>query len=241
MLSFILARKTLRPIEASIEAQSQFVSDASHELRTPLTAMQTINEVALRRSKITVESAKVIIRQNIEEIVKLRSLTDSLLRLARNDTPDFGGSASLQDIASEAMTNVIQLAQKKNISVDDSVEDLAVTGNIQQLSQILVILLDNAIKYSPENTTVYLTSERKGKYAVLHVRDGGPGIRPYDLRRIFERFYRADQSRSSQRVEGHGIGLSLARKIARQFDGDILAKSTVGEGSTFTIKLPVAN
>lgn len=240
-LSYYLARRTLKPIEDNMEAQAQFVSDASHELRTPLTAMQTMNEVALRRGKLSVSDAKDIIGKNIEEVVKLKALTDGLLKLARHDGAQIPKTAvSLQDIASEAMNRIVALAQSKDISVEDRVSGIKVFGDASGLTQIAVILLDNAVKYSPEGTTIYLTSEKKGKYGLLHIRDEGQGIRPYDLRKIFDRFYRADQSRSKQTVEGHGIGLSLAKKIAEQHDGDITAASTVGKGSTFTLKIPLA-
>jgi two-component system sensor histidine kinase CiaH len=240
-LSYYLARRTLQPIEENMEAQAQFVSDASHELRTPLTAMQTTNEVALRRDKLSTKDAKDIIAQNIEEVVKLKALTDGLLNLARQDSTTIPKTAvSLQDIALEAMNRVIAQAQSKDISVEDNVADIKVLGNAASLTQAVVILLDNAIKYSAPGTTVYLSSEKKGKHGYLHVRDEGPGIRPFDLRKIFDRFYRADQSRGKKIVEGHGIGLSLAKKIIEQQGGEITAASAIGKGSTFTIRMPLA-
>jgi two-component system sensor histidine kinase CiaH len=240
LLSYYLARRTLQPIEENMESQAQFVSDASHELRTPLTAMQTMNEVALRRSKLPEADSRDLITKNLEEVVKLRALTDGLLKLARHDDSAIQHTTiSLQDIASEAMNRVIILAQPKDITVDDEIADIKVLGDSASLAQAVVILLDNAVKYSPAGTTIHLTSDRRGKLGQLHVRDEGPGIRPYDLRKIFDRFYRADQSRSRHIVEGHGIGLSLAKKIMQQHGGDITAASTVGKGSTFTLKIPL--
>lgn len=240
-LSYYLARRTLRPIEQAMEAQSQFVSDASHELRTPLTAIQTVNEVALRRKQLTAEAAREIIEHNVAEVVKLRALTDGLLKLARNDSASVVTSAvSLQDVVSQAMEQVVPLAQAKEIAVDDQVEPVMVVAERQALQQVVVILLDNAIKYGPDGSTVFLTSQTRGRFGYLKVRDQGPGIRPYDQRRIFDRFYRADQSRSKHVVEGHGIGLSLAKQIVQSFDGDISVSSSVGTGSTFTVKLPLA-
>jgi two-component system sensor histidine kinase CiaH len=240
-LSYYLARQTLRPIEATMESQSQFVSDASHELRTPLTAMQTMNEVALRRSKLTASDTREILGQNIEEVQKLQALTDGLLKLAHQEGTTIPGTAvSLQDIASDAMNRVIELAQAKNITVSDSVGVTKVLSDRQALIQMIVILLENAIKYSQPDSTVYLTSSSKGKFGYLHVRDEGPGIRPYDQRRIFDRFYRADQSRNKQLVAGHGIGLALAKKIAGQIGADITVDSSVGNGSMFSLKVPLA-
>lgn len=241
-LSYFLARRTLLPIEEAMEAQAQFVSDASHELRTPLTAIQTVNEVALRRKRLRIDDAREIISHNVAEVVKLKALTDGLLRLARHENQLAAVAAvSLQDVVAEAMERVVVLAQAKSMTVDDQVTAIKVLAEPQALSQIVVILLDNAVKYAPKASTIYLTSEARSKYAYLHVRDEGPGIRTYDQRRIFDRFYRADQSRSKHIVEGHGIGLSLAKKLAEDLGGDISVASTVGTGSTFTIKLPLAS
>lgn len=243
VLSYYLARRTLQPIEDSMEAQAQFISDASHELRTPLTAIQTTNEVALRDKKMSLNGAKTVIRQNVEEVAKLKALTDGLLTLARHEADGEElpyEPVSVQDIASDAMNRVMPAALEKHIAIDDQTPQLMVFGDRQALAQALVILLDNAIKYSPERTTVYVTGNKRSKQVVLSVRDEGPGIRPYDMRKIFDRFYRADQSRSAQHVTGHGIGLALAKKIVEQHGGEISVASSIGKGSTFSLKLPVA-
>jgi two-component system sensor histidine kinase CiaH len=240
-LSYYLARRTLEPIEENMEAQSQFVSDASHELRTPLTTLQTTNEVALRRSKLSPSDIQTILQTNIEEVAKLKSLTDSLLHLARQDSDELVLSdVSLQEIAADAMNIVAPLAIQKNITVDDAVPDVVVRVHRAAMAETLVILLDNAIKYSPPGSTVFLTGGDQGRRRCISVRDEGAGIRAADLPRIFERFYRADQSRNKQQVQGYGIGLALAQKIVHQHGGHITARSPVGEGATFTIALPIS-
>lgn len=240
-LSYYLARRSLRPIEQNMDAQSQFVSDASHELRTPLTTLQTSNEVALRNPRLTLGQSKELIAQNIEEVAKLQALTDGLLTLARPESGQSAvGAVLLQDVASDAMNRVITQAQARKIAIEDTVKPVVVDADRQHLSQALVVLLDNAIKYGPANSTIHLDGGKRNKRAYIEVRDEGPGIRPYDLRRIFDRFYRADQSRSTQHVSGHGIGLSLAKKLVEQQGGEIRVVSTVGKGSTFTISLPLA-
>lgn len=244
-LSYYLARRTLKPIEDSMEAQSQFISDASHELRTPLTSIQTTNEVALRNKKLDIAGARTVLGQNVEEVEKLKVLTDGLLNLARQDTQ--GGSnttfqpVNLQDATSEAMNRVMQLALDKDIAIEDKTQPTMALGNQQTLIQALVILLDNAIKYSPKATTIHIETTKRTKQAQISVHDQGPGIRPYDLRKIFDRFYRADQSRSNQHVAGNGIGLALAKKIVEQQHGEIGVTSAAGKGSTFIIRLPLAN
>lgn len=241
-LSYYLARRSLRPIEENMDAQSQFVSDASHELRTPLTTLQTSNEVALRNSKLTLGQSKQLIAQNVEEVAKLQALTDGLLTLARPEGSRMTvGPVSLQDVAGDAMNRVITQAQARKIAIEDSVKPIMADVNRQGLAQALVVLLDNAIKYGPAGSTIHLSGGKRNKRAYIEVRDEGPGIRPYDLRRIFDRFYRADQSRSTQHVPGHGIGLSLAKKMVEQQSGEIRVASTVGKGSVFTIVVPLAS
>ncbi len=243
ILSYYLARRTLQPIEESMEAQSQFISDASHELRTPLTAIQTTNEVALRDKKMTIAGVRTVLEQNVEEVEKLKTLTDGLLKLAVQDSRgvhyDSRQAINLQDVVSEAMNRIMKSALAKNIAIEDTTQRIMVMVDQQTIVQAVLILLDNAVKYSPQDSTIYIQTSRKSKYAMLHVIDEGPGIRPYDLRKIFDRFYRADQSRSAQHVAGNGIGLALAKKIIDQHDGELSVTSAVGKGSTFTIKLPL--
>lgn len=240
-ISYYLARRTLQPIEANMEAQAQFVSDASHELRTPLTLIQTSTEVALRKPKLTAAEAKKVLEQNVADVRRLQDLTNGLLAIAKHDksklvlTP-----TSLQEVTSEALNHVVAVAQQKDITVDEQVINLKVLGNKAALIQALTVLLDNAIKYSPNNSTIRITSGLEGGCGFVHVKDEGKGIEAKDLPHIFDRFYRADHSRSSQNTEGFGIGLSLAKKIIDQHHGEIIARSAPGKGSIFSIKLPLA-
>jgi two-component system sensor histidine kinase CiaH len=236
-ISYYLARRTLQPIEEAMEAQNRFVTDASHELRTPLTAIMTSNEVALRKSHLNVKQAKDIIQSNIEEMIKLQALSDGLLSLARQDTGHINlEPVSLQDVASEAMNRVLPTAQTKHIVIEDKVPNIKVLGNAASLTQAIAVLLDNAVKYSPDKTTVHLAGHTKDGHGFLSVKDQGIGIAAKDLPRIFDRFYRADPSRTAN---GHGIGLSIAQKIMEQHDGRIKVSSKPGKGSTFEIQLPL--
>ncbi|HET6924822.1 MAG TPA: HAMP domain-containing sensor histidine kinase [Candidatus Saccharimonadales bacterium] len=240
-LSYYLARRTLRPIEAAMEAQSQFVSDASHELRTPLTALQATNDVALRDPKLTLTKAKSVIQANTEEAVKLQALSNALLNLARQDNSKLAlADVSLQAVVSQALTRVVQPAQSKDISIEDRTPDIKLRAEPHALEQILVILLDNAIKYSPAGSTVYLEGRRRGKYGYVSVRDEGAGIRASDLPHIFRRFYRADTSRTDGAAHGYGLGLSIAHKLVERLGGGISVQSEPGKGSTFIVRLPAA-
>lgn len=236
ILSYLLAQYTLRPIEENMEAQAQFVSDASHELRTPLTALRTANEVALRDKKLKIADARAVIADNIEDITRLQSLADSMLGLLRDDTADFQANVSLPDVVGEAMNMVVNQAQAKNISVEDATGDTVLYGNARSLTQLLTILLDNAIKYSPEGSAVHVASEVQGRSLVLSVKDEGVGMNEESVKNAFTRFYRAEESRSTA---GYGLGLSIAKKITEAHHGKISIESVPGEGSKFTVVLPL--
>lgn len=239
LLSYLLAERTLRPIEDNLEAQSQFVSDASHELRTPLTALRTANEVALRNKNLKLKDAKEIIRENVDDIARLQDLANSMLGLLRDDDKSLmKGSVSLQAVVADAMNMVVAQALTKNIAVDDATTALNLRGNQQSLTQLFTILLDNAIKYSDHDTTIYVASEKRARQAIITVRDEGVGMDKTTVERIFTRFYRAEQSRSTG---GYGLGLPIAKKIVTTHSGKINVTSEPGKGTTFTISLPLAN
>jgi len=240
-ISYYLARRTLEPIEEAMDAQSRFSSDASHELRTPLTAIRAQNEVALRKSGLSLAEAKNIIKSNLDQVTKLEKLSEGLLRLAKEDGKSIALSpVSLQEMAAEAMNKVVDQAQAKKIAIEDMVPDIKVLASTPALSQAITILLDNAIKYGNPGSTIYLEGYQKGRYAYLSVKDEGPGMRASDLSHIFERFYRADHSRTKQGDNGYGLGLSIAKKIIDQYGGEISVDSTLDTGSVFTIKLASA-
>lgn len=241
VVSLYLARRTLRPIEEAIEAQVQFVNDASHELRTPLTAIKAGNDVALRSHALTLAEAKEIIEQNSEDVDRLQQLAEGLLSLAGQDQSRLMLSeVNLQDIVSRAMTQVIQQASKKDITVSDEVANLKILTNIGALEQVLVILLDNAIKYSNRSSQVNLRSRKHGKAVMLDVIDYGVGIKPDDMPHLFQRFYRADSSRNDTKRNGYGLGLAIAKRIMLQLGSDIHVTSAAGKGSTFTLKFLLA-
>lgn len=239
--SYWLARRTLEPIEANIEAQNHFVSDASHELRTPLTTLQTTNEVALRKKKLTISEAKEILQNNVNEVLQLKTLTDNLLRLAKQDTATLNlQPVLLTDIVTDAINQVIQAAITKKVTLADTAKKVTIQADRPSLTQAVVVLLDNAVKYSSEGGKVEVDTYSRGKHAYIRVRDYGTGITKKDLPHIFDRFYRADQSRNKNQTDGYGIGLALAQKIIASHGGEITAGSTPNKGTTFTISLPLS-
>jgi len=241
VVSFLLAQRTLQPVEKAIEAQSRFTADASHELRTPLTAMQTEIEVALRKRDLSAPQAKKLLQSNLEEVSKLRALSENLLKLARNGDQSLEKqSVSLEDISIEAMNHVVKAAQAKKISIENNVKPLAVNADKVALVEVFNVLLDNAIKYSPIGSEITLTSKQDGNNAMVSVKDRGQGISKEDLPHVFDRFYRSDQSRTKTKVEGYGLGLSIAQQLVQLHGGSISVVSTLGKGSTFSVNLPLA-
>jgi two-component system, OmpR family, sensor histidine kinase CiaH len=241
ILSYYLALRTLRPIEEAHEAQSRFVADASHELRTPIAAMRTETEVALMDPKLTLPEAKAKLHSNLEELERLTALSEGLLRLAQlenNELPK--ETVSVVTIMQKAVDQVLPLAEQKNILINTKADDtLAVKGDEASLVEALVILLDNAVKYSPKQSEIVMRGIKHQRGIVIQIKDSGTGIKATELPHIFDRFYRADTARSKQHVNGYGIGLAIAKNIVELHGGKISVQSHPGKGSTFEIHLSI--
>lgn len=238
--SYFLAKKTLQPIEEMAEIQSRFTGDASHELRTPLTAMETEIEVALRDKKMTLAEAKDLLQSNLEEIEKLKSLSNSLLKLAQYQNIDNEAIASVSDLSEiieDAKYKFGKIADQRNIKIISTVDEVALAGDRQSLAELFTIILDNAIKYSHDKSKIEITSLVQNKTVTVSVKDYGLGIKASDLPYIFNRFYRADLSRSKHNIPGYGLGLSIAKKIVDLHKGKIEVESRPGKGSEFKVKL----
>jgi len=238
---YFLAGRTLKPIKVMVDEQKRFITDSSHELRTPLTALRSEIEVGLRDKNISLAEAKALLVSNLEEVVNLQALSDNLLLLSesRNTARNFQEVSLLKSIES-AEKKIAPLAKQKKISIKTTITDARIVGDEISLCQLFVILLENAIKYSRPQTTITLGTEKTGKALAVYIHDEGIGIDKKDLPLIFERFYRADKSRSKS-VNGYGLGLSIAKKIAEEHSGHIQVESKVGRGSTFTVRFPNAH
>lgn len=240
--SYVLARRTLTPIEAALEAQGRFAADASHELRTPLTAMKSEIEVALRGKELSSAEARQLLGSNLEEIAKLEALSAGLLRLAQQDGQAISKSpVDLAAVSSAAVKRLSAAANKQGVQIDNRIGKMTVGGDSESIVELLVILLDNAIKYSPAKSKITLDATTHGHWVNITVRDEGQGIKALDIPRIFDRFYRADTSRSKQQIAGYGLGLSIAKNIVDLHGGTIEVASRPEKGSVFTVKLPLAS
>lgn len=245
---FILSGKTLKPIKDMVDEQNQFITDASHEMRTPLTSLKSALEVHLRDKNLSLKEAKTLINENIKEVNKLQFLTEALLQLAQFPASSANRQKPNNDIKSEKVSlaaivkksiqGVKPQAMKKAIIIKNEAQNFEVEGDPQGLSELLVIFLDNAVKYSQKGGSVTITSKKSDGFLLINILDNGIGIDEKDLPHIFDRFYRADLARSKNETGGFGLGLSIAKKIVDSHHGSITVKSKPGEGSTFTISLP---
>jgi signal transduction histidine kinase len=237
---YFLAGRTLRPIKEMLDEQNRFITDASHELRTPLTSLKTSIEVNLRNKNLTMAQAKKLIESNLEDVEYLRVLSDGLLRLAYYQEPNGNmlfEKVSLKEIAENAVDKIKALALDNKIRINSRIENLEIHGDKKSLTELLVILLDNAIKYGKQKSSVKINTLKEDGKVIISVSDNGIGIDEKDLPHIFDRFYRAEKSRSKENVSGYGLGLSIAKKIVELHNGLITVESEKGKGTTFTVTL----
>lgn len=234
--SYLLARRTLEPIERSYEAQSRFTSDASHELRTPLAVMKTELEVALRDPTISKDELHELLSSNLEEVNKLTKLSHTLLQLSRLDGADL--ETHRIDIVSIASAVAARYDKRGDrIHMTHPAKPLYVEGNEVSLEELVTILIDNAVKYSPTDSVVEIRVVKKNRSVIIEVRNSGEGIDAAHLPHIFDRFYRVDSSRTGGEKSGYGLGLSLAKRIVELHHGSLSASSVKNGETIFTVSL----
>ncbi|MBI3695931.1 MAG: HAMP domain-containing protein [Acidobacteria bacterium] len=227
-------------LEDSFHRVTRFTADASHELRTPVALIRTTSELALRRTR-SAEEYETALRQVLSESERTSALIENLLTLARPDS----GSESLdkrpldllqllRETASQGET--LALGRGIRFAFEADSAPLIILGDGPAVRRLILILLDNAVKYTPEGGEVALRAAGDQGFVRIEVRDTGVGIAQTDLPHIFERFYRADAARSRQ-SGGAGLGLAIAKWIVEQHGGHIEAESELGRGSTFRVRL----
>jgi signal transduction histidine kinase len=234
--SYYLARRTLTPIEEAHEAQSRFTSDASHELRTPLASMKTEIEVALRDPTLTKGEMREQLASNLEEVNKLTKLSQTLLQLSQLDHQNI---AKEKIKLSSTVESIIKKFDKtgSRISFNDS-KVQNVIANQSNIEELLTILLDNALKYSPSDSRVKVSLIKQRQMSGFEILNEGQGINPDVLPHIFDRFYRADSSRTNGDKKGYGLGLALAKKIVELHGGELTVSSAPNKVTTFKVLLP---
>ena len=236
--SYLWARRTLRPIEEAHEAQSRFTSDASHELRTPLAVMRSEIEMVLRDKAATKPEMKEVLQSNLEEVTRLTTLSTLLLKLAQLETSSLEWKeVRLRELAEQAVQTLAKPEQPR-ITITTGKKPPKLQANPESLQEAIIILLDNAIKFSPAGSPINVRLFRGRGKQCISVENEGKGIAAKDIEHIFERFYCANTSRSNNGSTGYGLGLSLAKKIVDLHHGEITVRSQPNEITKFTIKLP---
>jgi len=240
--AYILAGKTLAPIEEALEEQKRFTANVSHELKTPLTALRTELEVALRAKKLTLKNAKNLLRSNLEEAVNLQNLSENLMKLNKYSQNINGikhERVNISEAINEAVKKISPMAKKKMIQLQtEANENIYIKADEQSVVELLVTLLDNAVKYSPEKSVVMVATTTVRNKLAIEVHDQGVGVAKENIPHLFDRFYRAEVSRNKTKEDGYGLGLAIAKEIVEKHKGSISVRSIVGKGSTFTVTLP---
>jgi len=240
----VYARRALVPIRESLGAQRaalrrqrEFAADASHELRTPLTVIRSSVELLRRNAHRPVAEVGETLTDIDAEVVHLTSLVDDLLLLARSDS----GAVNLErvpihldDVAADAAAALAQPAAAAGVKVEMDPEPTATIGDPARLRQLVMILVDNAIRHSPRGGAVRVVVRPSGEAASVAVEDAGPGVRPEDRSRVFDRFWRAPGAP----VGGTGLGLAIAKWIAEHHDGTISVDESAAGGARFEVTIP---
>lgn len=239
-LSRYFANRSIAPVREAFEKQKQFIGDASHELKTPLAIINTNADVLLANQEDTIANQAKWLHYIKSETERMTGLTNDLLYLTQMDdsrSTMIHAKFNMSDAVESIILPMEAVIFEKNISLDYNIEpNLTVYGNSEQIKQVILILLDNAVKYSGPKGAVNVTLQKQNNDVVLAVSNTGEGIAPEHLDRIFDRFYRTDSSRA-RKHGGHGLGLAIARSIVDQHKGELYARSVVGEGATFYVRL----
>lgn len=249
LVNIFYSRWALKPVRYSIKQQQQFTADASHELKTPLTVILANTEILKAKPEATVEEQMQWVESTHVEAQRMQLLVNDMLALLRPDGRKQEQPKEDIDFSDLVEGEVLQfesVAFDRGVIIDEDIcEDVHVMGNLERLTRLVVILIDNACKYAGEGSTVDVTLAKRESTsggrdkAVLKVHNEGTPIPEEDLPHVFDRFYRADKVRTSSKG-GYGLGLAIGQEIAHEHDGGISVESSAESGTTFTVTLPAA-
>jgi signal transduction histidine kinase len=236
--SWWLAGRSLRPVQQSWERQQTFVANASHELRTPLTLMRASAEVALRGLPHQDADRRELLGDVLHETDHMSKLVEELLLLSRLDAGRLNVDRqpiAVPDLLADVQRQIGRLADERGVRLCAGALSGVVLADPTHLRQVLLIVLDNALRHTPKGGQVQIESQARGRQIAIVVGDTGAGIAPAHLPHVFERFYRADSARGSN---GSGLGLSIAKGLIEAQHGQIMIASEQGKGTQVTIMLP---
>ena len=235
LISLGLSSLAVKPVKKAWEQQKQFVADASHELKTPLTVILANNNIMMSHKDSTVADERQWLESTEEEAQHMKKLIDQMLFLAKSDA----GTSNIElcdvdfsEIAEATTLNFEPVAFEKQIMIDSEIDSqIVLRGNSLWLNQLSHILIDNAVKYAAPDTTVTIRLKRRENAVEFSVNNLGSVISEEELEHIFDRFYRAEKSRTTK---GYGLGLSIAKRITEKMNGRLTAASNETDGTTFT-------
>ena len=241
--AWFLSGRALVPIQRASQQQQEFIADASHELRTPLTVLRSATDLLNRHRGEPLDRNGELFDDVRAEIARMERLAQDLLTLARSEA---GGlelmtaPVEVADLAGEVVRRTTPLAQSHGLqlALQSEAEQSVVEADPDRLQQVLLILIDNAIKHTPSGGRVDVRVRRRGQHAEIEVADTGSGIPPEHLPRIFDRFYRADKARAREQG-GTGLGLAIAKTLVEAHDGQLSISSMPGKGTQVTVSLPL--
>lgn len=242
--AWFLSGRALVPIQQAFQQQQEFIADASHELRTPLTVLRSATDLMNQHRERPLEDDGELFDDVCAEIARMERLAQDLLTLARSDA---GGlelmtaPLEMQMVAAEVVRRTRPLAQSKGVQLElhglnDA--DAIVEADPDRLQQVLLILIDNAIKHTPAGGRVDVSVRRHGQQVAVEVTDTGGGISPEHMPRVFDRFYRADKARARE-IGGTGLGLAIAKMLVDAHHGHLQLTSQLGSGTQATVSLPL--
>ena len=242
-IGYYMAGKAFLPLKEAYDKQKQFAADASHELRTPLAVLMSSAELLLADPSIQNPFLRQVLEDVKSEVKKMTNLVSELLMVARSDNNALKVKIQrldLSEILQQVVRTMIPIAEKKNIRLmGENFIKTPINADEQKIKQLAIILVDNAIKYTPEGGSVLVELESvDAKRVTFSVMDSGIGIAAEDLDKVFERFYRVDKARSRE-MGGNGLGLAIASEIVKIHEGKISVASKLGEGTKFTVELKV--
>lgn len=243
-ISRFFANKSIKPIKEAFDKQKQFIADASHELKTPLAVIDTNLDVILSNGEERVEDQSKWLYYIKSETERMAKLIKDLLYLTQVDYSDIKmifTNFNLSEVVENIILTMEAVIFENNISLDYNIEaNLVVYGSSEQLQQVVMILLDNAVKYTDDKGLMNISLKSHHNTILLSVTNSSEGIYQEDLDKIFHRFYRVDKSRARE-SGGYGLGLAIAKTIIQQHGGKIYASSVLNESTTFTVELPIAH
>lgn len=240
-ISRVFANKSIKPVKEAFYKQKQFIADASHELKTPLAVINTNVDVLLSNSDDKISDQSKWLNYIKSESERMAKLTNDLLYLTQVDYSEVKmifSDFNLSDTVENVLLTMEAVVFEKDITLESDIEQSLFThGNAEQIQQVILILIDNAIKYTNSKGRIDVSLKKSHNTAILSVSNTGEGIAEEHINRIFDRFYRTDKSRA-RKTGGYGLGLAIAKAIVEHHHGKISVTSVPNEKTTFTVELP---